>query len=49
MVTLTPIIFLLAINFKKKKFSIFNNLRDTEHPKSSTFDVFKVFVSPRVF
>ena len=33
----TPIIFLIAINCKKKKGSILNNLRDTDHPKSSTF------------
>ena len=33
----TPIIFLLAINYKKRNCSIFNNVRDTAHPKSTTF------------
>ena len=33
----TPIIFLLAINCKKKECSSFNSLRDTAHQKSKTF------------
>ena len=48
----TPTFVLLAINYKKKKCSIFDNLRDTAHPKSSTFakqlTIFYVFVSPIV-
>ena len=45
----TPIIFLLAINCKKKKCFIFNILRDTAHSKSLTFaNDYKVLVSPRV-
>ena len=33
----TPVIFLLSINCKKKKCSILNTLRDTEHIKRLTF------------
>ena len=48
----SPVIFLLSINYKKNTCFIFKTLRDTAHPKSSKFakhlTIFKVFVSLRI-